>query len=327
MNIGFLREGLTIMAECRERTGDIWHAHYGAAAIAGYFFAKDNPVDGETKEEIGRQIGKMLEAHRFRSESSEGKEAGASGGMFGPEEAESLLLEALGPTMDDLHWVGHNVIYAALSLKAIRESAGRATERDVLGIAGLLKAFAGTIPGRSWIGFKASEARRLEVDRSLSSAVADPATLSRLVLDELAAFRTIYRAEAHHDLIGHLLTFSQALNLLFDIGRDSLFRKGLPSLFRLVQVLRATRNIDREGSGLRLVSPVDRYPLVPAFRSAHLPIEAEYWRRASGGDWDFGHAFKFPYAFYDHARRAGDDIVSATENFRYLLPCGSVPGD
>jgi len=30
-----LADGLTILSQCRRQTGDIWQAHYGAAAIAG----------------------------------------------------------------------------------------------------------------------------------------------------------------------------------------------------------------------------------------------------------------------------------------------------
>jgi hypothetical protein len=29
-----LEDGLQIIAQCKQQTGDIWHAHYGAAAIS-----------------------------------------------------------------------------------------------------------------------------------------------------------------------------------------------------------------------------------------------------------------------------------------------------
>ncbi|TCW46225.1 hypothetical protein EC917_12878 [Bacillus thuringiensis] len=32
-----LRDGLSIISQCKKQTNDIWHAHVGAAAIASYF--------------------------------------------------------------------------------------------------------------------------------------------------------------------------------------------------------------------------------------------------------------------------------------------------
>jgi len=32
-----LRDGLSIISQCKKQTNDIWHAHFGEAAIASYF--------------------------------------------------------------------------------------------------------------------------------------------------------------------------------------------------------------------------------------------------------------------------------------------------
>ena len=37
-----LEDGLAIIVSSRERTGDLWHAHYGADAIAAYFWLREN---------------------------------------------------------------------------------------------------------------------------------------------------------------------------------------------------------------------------------------------------------------------------------------------
>ncbi|MEC2628050.1 hypothetical protein P9X08_32035 [Bacillus cereus] len=36
-NKGILKGGLSIISQCKKETNDIWHAHFGAAAIASYF--------------------------------------------------------------------------------------------------------------------------------------------------------------------------------------------------------------------------------------------------------------------------------------------------
>ncbi|MDG0789485.1 hypothetical protein OMP38_00425 [Cohnella ginsengisoli] len=139
------------------------------------------------------------------------------------------------------------------------------------------------------------------------------------MLRELAAFGTIYRAEAHHDLIGHMLTFSHALVTLEELGYPALFRRGLLPLYKLVHVLRASRDL-QPGEPIRLSSPVDREPLALARPSSSLPTESAFWdRERSGDEWDFGHAFKFPYSFYHHAARAGGADAAAFDRFKRII--------
>ncbi|NBD25233.1 hypothetical protein [Paenibacillus glycinis] len=317
-----LSAGLGIIAACKARTGDIWEAHYGAAAIASYLFRRDNGLSAAAESAVANQTERMIAAHALRGDDH--ASITGSAGEMPRGDAEREIVQALGGTLDGLHWVGHNFIYSALAIAALRELGTWGTADDVGGIAALVRSFKGTIPGRSWIGFRVSEVKRLarEAD-SETEGIGSPTQLSGLVLTELAVFKRIYRAEAHHDLIGHTLTFSHALNLLHDCGYGDLFRAGLPQLLAMVKVLRASRELDMDGD-VQLVSPVDRLPLRLAPRSDWLPTEEAYWTEDhAADDWDFGHAFKFPCSFYDHLRRAADfPRDAAVENFRYIVPAG-----
>lgn len=196
-----LEDGLLIISQCKSVTGDVWEAHFGAAAIAGYFLVKENPMPVDTVNRIVAQSGTMLDKHSSR---------GAAYPMVGidPGDAEKMILESLEPGIDALHWVGHNVIYAALSLLAIQELGGWGTKEEILGISTLIRSFDKSIPGRSWLGYSVSEVRKLEIDENDHfPAIANAGQLSEFILSELSSFRTIYRAEAHHDLIGHMLPF------------------------------------------------------------------------------------------------------------------------
>ncbi|KPV59708.1 hypothetical protein QJ48_09420 [Paenibacillus sp. A3] len=310
---GTLESGLTMIAMCKQETGDIWHAHFGAAAIAGYFFAKENGLSDLALRSLTDQSEAMIKKH-LRTPAI----LKANGCTV--RQAESAILEALEPTIDRLHWVGHNAIYAAVSLLALHELGGWGSEENIDGICELLRAFENTVPGRSWLGFTASEVRRLgpdEADRF--PKVKDARQLSEFILNEVAQFKTIYRAEAHHDLIGHMLTFSHALNILSDLGHESLFRRGLLPLFTLIKVLRRSHHL-LPGDAIRLDSPVDRLPLKKAERAAALPTEPAYWAADLGRyDWDFGHSFKFAFSFYNHLNRSPQDKEGAVENFRYLV--------
>lgn len=309
----FLKDGLMIISQSKQNTRDIWNAHFGAAAIASYFFVKENELSIEVTKLIKVQTELMIKQHLGEAPIDELEKLNLPA-------AEFLILEALGETIDELHWVGHNVIYAALSLLALKEDEGYLAPYTAEKIAELIHSFAKTIPGRSWIGYSASEVKRLQLDTTdMLTDISEPSQLSAFVLEELAQFKTIYQAESHHDLIGHMLTFSHALNILYDLGYVEYFKRGLPSLLKLVKVLRVSRDLNGL-STLKLISPVDRHPLTKAIRSHYLPIEADFWKRnLMASDWDFGHIFKFPFSFYNHLNRITDIPKQAIENFRYVL--------
>ncbi|MEK4115818.1 hypothetical protein NST44_06390 [Paenibacillus sp. FSL W8-0919] len=308
-----LADGLTILSQCRRQTGDIWQAHYGAAAIAGYFFAKANRLTGKVEEAVAvenqRMVGKYLQPGRAAAEDS-----------ISVKDAEARILATLDATIDGLHWVGHNVIYSAISLAALHELGG-GLRHEAADIAELIGSFAKTIPGRSWIGYSTAEVKRLTLDELDGiPEITDGDQLSAFILNELAAYSVIYRAEAHHDLLGHMLTYSHALNLLYDLGHHTYFQSGLPGLLKIVKVLRASRQLD-PAEPIRIISPVDRLPLAEAPRSAWLPHQPEYWAGIDGAaiDWDLGHLFKFPFSFYHHWNRVSEAPAKAMENFRYII--------
>jgi hypothetical protein len=64
-NTATLVDGLSILSQSRRQTGDIWQAYYGAAAIAGYFFIKENHLSGKVEEAVAAEnrgmIGKYLQ--------------------------------------------------------------------------------------------------------------------------------------------------------------------------------------------------------------------------------------------------------------------------
>lgn len=55
-----LKDGLSIISQCKKETNDIWHAHFGAAAIASYFFMKDNNMEEEITQSMFSQTKMML---------------------------------------------------------------------------------------------------------------------------------------------------------------------------------------------------------------------------------------------------------------------------
>ncbi|WP_152393642.1 hypothetical protein [Paenibacillus guangzhouensis] len=310
-----LEEGLEIIALCKAMTQDVWHAHYGAAGIASYFFVKENPLPDDIRTLILDQATKMLKTHTF------GKMTEDESQIKTYRYAEQQIISALERTIHELHWVGHHVIYSAIALLAIRELEAWGTESQIDGIVQLVRSFENTIPGRSWFGLSTKEVKKLGIDADdVFPQIHNPSDLSAFVLSELAAFEVIYHAEAHHDLIGHMLTFAHALNILHDLGYESLFHKGLHPLFKMVKVLRMSQNMQPDDN-VPLFSPVDRLPMMKKQSVQYLPLEKAFWTHDhQKSDWDFGHVFKFTYSYYNHVKRVPRSIGEASQhNFRYVI--------
>ena len=66
--------------------------------------------------------------------------------MMPREDAEACITDALDRTIGELHWVGHQAIYGAISLKAIRELDGWGTAEDIGRLVELIDSFDRTIP-------------------------------------------------------------------------------------------------------------------------------------------------------------------------------------
>lgn len=308
----YLIKGLAAIGRCREHTRDIWQAHFGAALIAAYFFAHENDVEVEVSTQIAEQADLMISLHH---------DAYLPAYPSGAVASTNKIVEALEPSIDRLCWVGHNVIYAALTLKALQHVPNAATVELVNDVAGLVRSFEKSIPGRSWIGWTGRDVRQLQITpEDEFPRLETPIDVSAFVLQELARFALIYRAEAHHDLIGHFITFSQAIALLHDLGHPDLFARAVGPLKLLAKVLRKSQNLTLETT-FQLSSPGDKLPLSEAAPIPEVPLEQPYWQLDHAAtDWLFGHAFKFPYSYYDHVRRAEDGVSEETEvNFRKLL--------
>ncbi len=310
-NKSILKDGLSIISQCKKETNDIWHAHFGVAAIASYFFVKDNNIAEEITRNIYSQTRMMLNKQKIGEIIDDKEEIDFQG-------AEKMIIKSLEHTVDELHWVGHNVIYAALSLLAMKELQKWGDKHAIEGITNLILSFQKTIPGRSWIGFTTKEVRQLVIDDEIQCELTHPTKLSKFILDELSKFKIIYRAESHHDLIGHMLTFSHAINIMYDLGHRDIFQRGIRPLLKLVYALRASQKFI-PNTEMNLHSPIDHLPLIESMRAHVLPTEKQFWLKDySESDWDFGHVFKFSYSYFDHIKRA-PEYKRTVEQFRYVI--------
>lgn len=106
----YLAKGLTAMA----RAQGWFEAHWGAGIIAGYYLLKNNRLDEETTLGIKRQMDVVIALRKEQFTPFPEQDAE-------PKHTEDIL-KALRPAMDDgLRAHGHAVIFASLSVRALRE--------------------------------------------------------------------------------------------------------------------------------------------------------------------------------------------------------------
>ena len=206
---------------------------------------------------------------------------------FPEEEADPSRIKQIGEALMEargsLREVGHNAIFAMHAIRGFRLLPELATPRRIDGVCRLIRAIKpwrdGTLPA----------------DDVNPPPFTDLAAASAFILRE--AESAIDRWKGHgQGFTGHMLTFGQALVELAEMG-DAEWAESCREAFRKYVT------ITRKGPG-----PDDKPR--PDHRPSQLrPNSVEYWRKRDDKQVDIGHAFKYPYSYYNLLRRVNDDAL------------------
>jgi len=178
-----------------------------------------------------------------------------------------------------LRQVGHNAIFAMLSIKGFRMMPSAATPHRIDGVCALIRSF------KPW--------HDVEPDPKVDPPpFADSAAASQFILREASA--AIERFVGFgQGFAGHMLTFGQALVELAAMG-DVKWAESCRTAFR--KYVTVTRRGPARDS--------KRYP---DHKPSDLrPTDSAYWKRRGDHAVDIGHVFKYPYSYYELLRRARD---------------------
>ena len=226
LECAYLEKGLTCMS--RSMVKSVWPAHYGAAVIAAYYYVEENDLSQETVEAIRVQADRMMEKHAtyFEPWPSEASR----------DDAEDLIVDVLRGNVHKL-CIGHNVIYSALAIKALRDTPGMHPPEMVAGLQDLIQAF-DTIRFGMYIGGKGKGVEEMTLaaddDVPSSSEVGD---IVALTFSEFLKFKQIYDLDIHKAQVGHLITHAHALVELLELGFPDLWEEGLTPFKVKVKIL------------------------------------------------------------------------------------------
>ena len=281
----YLARGLTALARAGATQGG-WQGHAGACVLAAYYLAAEQDLSPRTLEALGRAIDKQIEAY---------------GGVFDalPEQAPrpellARLPQALENNVDSLCAIGHNVIFAALALKALSDRPDCATPRIVDGVCTLIRSFDDQTAIRLLSGAEMIEVTDANVEQDPTVPDYDSSdTMIRFTFDELNRFETIYRGYRAHP--GHLVTHAHALVELERLGHGRLARRGRDAHRLHAKVLRRIHRFESRERALIGPQQLDA-------------LGAEFWEAAAAkpGRVD-PHKFKYTYSFFSLFDRVTGD--------------------
>ena len=191
--------------------------------------------------------------------------------------------EALMEAHGSLREVGHNAIFAMHAVRGFRLMPELATPKRIEGVCSLIRAIK---PWRDDV----------PIDEAVNPpSFKDTVAASTFVLREASAAIDRWTGRGQ-GFTGHMLTFGQALIELAEMG-DAEWAESCREAFR--KYVTITRNGPPPGDKVF----AEHKP------SKLRPNSAEYWQKRGDKQVDIGHAFKYPYSYYDLLRRVKDETL------------------
>ncbi|MBT3269149.1 hypothetical protein HN371_18540 [Candidatus Poribacteria bacterium] len=289
--------------------------HLGAAVVAGYFFGEDNAgLSPEVGDAIGGYLDRIIAGEEGLWFDADG--AGISvAELFTPvtpEESDPALTgsiaEALAGNIDGFRQSGHNVIFAAIALRALDDHPMHATPTLIGGVRRLIEGFDAAAMGRGYYGAARGwiEGADVPVDDSVP-AYDTPDDMAAVVVEELIASA----AERKRGFGGpwHVINHTAALIELSARGYGDLAQRGLAAHRKHVQLWRSLPDLtDELGPGVKVTLP---------------PTGVEFWttETPNGQSAFLTHRIKTQYGF-GRVMSVVDDPATAREaadRLQYLM--------
>ena len=256
--------------------------HRGAGTVAAHLLCTENALDRRARTRIAELIDLNWASTPLC-------------GPFPESDPDPARIDEIGVALaeggETLRQVGHNAIFAMLAIKAFRMMPEAATPERIDGVCAMIRSFT------PW--------RDVDPDPDVDPpAFADTAAASRFVLRE--AYGAIDRFVGFgQGYAGHMLTFGQALIELAAMGDVEWAENCRPAFRKYVTVTR------------RGPEP-DSRPIPDHQHNDLRPADSAYWTKRADNAVGIGHAFKYPYSWYNLLRRADDaQLVHAWDEKAY----------
>jgi len=247
--------------------------HRGAALISAHYLC-DEFVD---QPDAQTRIAELLDINYSTTKLC---------AQFPNERPDPNAIRKIGETLakrgDQLLQVGHNAIFAMLAIKAFRLAPQLATPQRVEGVCELIRRFT---PWNDTPPDPAIQPPSFTDQKAISQFILQEASDA---IDRFVGFG--------QGFAGHMMTFGHSLVELASMGDVEWAESCRTAFCKYVTVT-------RKGP-----SPEDRR-IKDHLQTKLRPTDTKYWQDRPDRSVGIGHVFKYPYAYYDLAQRAGDAAI------------------
>lgn len=267
----YLEKGLNALARAHNMSS--MAGHLGAALIAGYFIGEQRPnLDPDVCRGIEGDLEQVV-----CGESVFGKRMSKDSKLSDPELFEPFpkqkpdetlidgIAEGLEKGIDKLRQSGHNVIFASLAIRALKEHPELATPAVVDGILRLMALFGKETPGSGYYG---KEKGRIHGDKiTLSDDEGTPEYddiegMATAVFEEVINLKPEINRIGYGGLV-HIINHAAAIADLADYGYGELVPRAIRSHRHHLRLWRNLPNVAEEKGPLKV--------------SKYTPHMAAYW--------------------------------------------------
>ncbi len=310
----YLRQGIQGLANAHQ--AGTMAGHLGAAVVAGYFIGEDlSDLPAEVFQGVEGECDRVIageEAIWFNARS-----AGVTPtelfnplpeGEANPESIDQIA-QALQGNIGETRQSGHNVIFAAIALRALHDHPDFATPETVEGIRKLIAGFDSAHAGRGYYGeatgWKNGNQVQLEPDDSFPPYDSIEQMID-VTLGELIATASVKKQGFGG--LWHIINHTAALVELGNYGHGELARAGLPAQHHHIRLWRSLPDVAGE--------------LGTVIKSDHDPRDPAYWAGMLKRDEArLTHRIKTLYGYYTLRQSIADDETrtQADDAFLYLM--------
>ncbi|MDA1166385.1 MAG: hypothetical protein O3B13_25095 [Planctomycetota bacterium] len=290
--------------------------HLGAAVVAGYFF-------GEDQSDLPKEIYQGIEGEFERIIAGEEgfcfntKKAGLTPtDLFKPfpkeasnEDVITSIATALQKNVGQTRQSGHNIIFASIAIRALKDHGDFATPQIVAGVRKLTEGFNNAHAGRGYYGKEKGWLDGTQVKLKADDNFPPYKSIQQMVavtVDEL--IRTAAVKKQGFGGLWHIINHAAAITELDRFGYKEVAQQALPAHHQHIRLWRSLPDVEAE--------------LGAVVKSEHDPREPVYWEGMLKRDEArLTHRIKTLYGFYILKRSIEDASTKkkAEDAFLYLM--------
>ncbi|MFZ9823145.1 MAG: hypothetical protein ACO3GX_10510 [Gemmataceae bacterium] len=290
--------------------------HLGAAVVAGYFFGEDH---SELPDEVFRGIEGEIKRIIAGEEAIwwNAKQAGITpDDLFQPLPKEETkpdtiqtIADALQKNVGDLRESGHNIIFASIAIRALKDHPDFATPQVISGIRKLIEGFDAAHPGKGYYGKEKGWVYGNKVELAPDDKFRPYATLQEMAevtIEELLATAAIKKQGFGG--LWHIVNHSAAIMEMDRFGFKELAKLALTAHYQHLRLWRSLPDVEGELGAVR--------------KAEHDPRDPAYWKGMLKRDEArLTHRIKTLYGFYTLKRFIKKDAQrkKANDAFLYLI--------